>query len=155
IFLAAPPVLAAVGSVLLAIPSALAAVGAAGGVVILGFEGITDAGSVLVEEVAALEQCVSATFRQALASAMGQIERALPKLEGALNRVARGAIDMFEAFTNTATSDRGVSQINTMLNQTGKLMSGLRPMVRDFTDAFLTLGSEGAKHFGMLRDMLN
>src|SRR5690606_30619894 len=55
----------------------------------------------------------------------------------------------------TATSDRGVSQINTMLNQTGKLMSGLRPMVRDFTDAFLTLGAEGAKHFGMLRGMLN
>src|SRR5690606_41903500 len=54
-----------------------------------------------------------------------------------------------------ATSDRGIRQINTMLNQTGKLMSGLRPMVRDFTDAFLTLGSEGSKHFGMLRGMLN
>src|SRR5690606_40938097 len=62
---------------------------------------------------------------------------------------------MFEEFTNTATSDRGVSQINTMLNQPGKLMSGLRPMVRDFTDAFLTLGAVGAKHLGMLRGMLN
>src|SRR5690606_3878842 len=153
-FLAAPPVLAAAGSLLLAIPSALAAAGAAAGVVILGFEGIKDAASVLGYEVDALKQSVSATFRQGLAQVMGHIELSLLKLEGGLNRVARGVIDMFEAFTNTATSDRGISQINPMLNQTGKLMSGLRPMVRDFTDAFLTLGSEGSKHFGMLRDML-
>src|SRR5690606_35345000 len=73
----------------------------------------------------------------------------------ALNRVPRGAIDMFEAFTHAATSDRGLSQTNTMPNQTGALMSRPRPMVRDATDAFLTLGSQGAKRSGMLRRMLN
>src|SRR5690606_36803619 len=121
IFLAAPPVLAAVGSLLLAIPSVLAAVGAATGAVILGFEGIEDAASVLGDEVEALKQSVSATVRQGRTPAMGQIERALPKLDGWLNRVARGVIVMFEAFSYTATSDRGIKQINTMLNQTGKL----------------------------------
>src|SRR5690606_5824000 len=149
--LAAPPALAAVGSLLLAIPSALAAVGAAAGAVILGFEGIKDAASVLGDEVEALKQSVSATFRQGLAPAMGQLERALPKLEGGLNRVARGVILLVEAPTITATSDRGILLINSMLNHSGKMMATPGPIVRDLPDAFLTRATEGSKHLGMPR----
>lgn len=155
VFSAAPPVLGAVSGLLIGIPPLLGAIGAAAGAVALGWDGIKNAFSDLGDEVDDLQKSVSATFEKSLTPAVDNLEGLLPKLEGGLNKVAESASAMFESFTDVVSSDKGVAQLNTLLNNTADLLQGLRPMVRNFTDAFLTLGSEGSKHFGMLQDMLN
>ncbi|WP_189059764.1 phage tail protein [Longimycelium tulufanense] len=149
------PVVALVAGLLAGIPALATAGGAALAAIVLGLDGIKQAAGVLKPSVDGLKKSLSETFESGLTPVFRQLNTVMPTVTTGLNHVAKGLIPLAQAFTDVVTSASGMEQLGLLLENTGKFVSDLSPMVRDFTAAFLTLAAEGSKQFGLLAGVLN
>ncbi|TCO56801.1 phage-related protein [Actinocrispum wychmicini] len=155
VFGLAAPAIGAIATLLAGLPSLGAAAGAGFAAVALGMDGIKKAASQLRPQVDSLKASLSKTFEKGLTPVFKELGAVFPVLDKGLNQVAGGLIVMAKSFTDVVTSKQGLTQIQSILNNTGKFFQNLAPMVRDGTSAFLTLADAGAKQFGLLAGVLN
>ncbi|WP_211358098.1 phage tail protein [Amycolatopsis cihanbeyliensis] len=155
VFAAAAPAIGLVSSLLAGLPSLAAVAGGAIAAIALGFDGIKQAASQLSPLVDRLKSSLSDTFAQGLGPVFAQLAAVFPVLEKGLTNVANGLVPMAQAFTEVVTSAQGMEQIQSILDNTGRFLRALSPMIRDATSAFLTLADAGSKSFGLLADVLN
>lgn len=154
-FAGAAPAIGLVSGVLAGVPSLLAAAVAPVSAITLGFDGIREAASQLGPQFDALKQSLSGTFAQQLTPVFRDLGTLFPILDVGLNQVAVGVSDMARGFTDVVTSASGMSQIQTILANTGAFLTDLAPTVRHGTSAFLTLAEAGSSSFGLLSGVLN
>ncbi|RJQ79980.1 hypothetical protein D5S17_09425 [Pseudonocardiaceae bacterium YIM PH 21723] len=149
------PALGLISALLAGLPSLGLAAGAAIAAVALGLDGIKAAAKTLTPQFEALKKVLSQTFSEGLAPIFAQLKAVFPILERGLTTVAKGVISWAQAFTDAVTSARGLALVEGILTDTGSLLSGLAPMVRDGITALLELGRAGAAQFGLLSSTLN
>lgn len=144
------PAVGLVSGLLAGLPSLISAFGAGAGAVALGLDGIKAAAASLTPQPDALKASVSGVFEQRLTPIFDQLKGLFPAVEAGMGQVTNGLADMFQGFTNVVTSGQGLSQIQSILAQTGSLFSQLGPTIGTFTQSFLTLAHSGANAFGHL-----
>lgn len=152
---AGAPILGLISGLLAGLPSLVFAFAAPIAAIALGFDGIKQAASVLKDDVDALKASLSKNFAEGMAPVFEQLQSIFPVLDRGLNKVADGTIAWAQAFTDVVTSARGSAQIETILNNVGKLFQQMTPFVTNFTQAFLTMAEAGSNQFGLLADVLN
>lgn len=149
------PLSGLIGGALGALPALGLAAAAALGATVLGWEGIKDAAQAAAPAVNAAKAQLSATFRDRLTPQFAQLGGTLRKITPGLNDLAHGMSDFSQGFVNSLSSEKGVSNLNKVIGNTGKLFSDLKPFATDFTDGLLTMGAAGSETFGHLSKGLN
>lgn len=147
---AAAPLIGLVAGILAGLPSLIAAFGAGAGAVALGLNGIKAAAQTLMPQLDALKASVSGVFEARLTPIFQQLNALFPTLQTGMGQVANGLSDIAQGFVNVVTSARGMSQIQTILANTGTFFSGLGPIIATGTQSFLTLAEAGSNAFGKL-----
>ncbi|ERB55592.1 hypothetical protein N806_31175 [Rhodococcus sp. P27] len=155
VFAAAAPLIGLVAGLIAGLPSLLSAAGAGAAAIALGMDGIKNAASQLSPQLDALKASVSEVFESRLTPMFEQLGAVFPALTTGMSSVANGLSDMMQGFVDVVTSAQGLSQIETILNNTGTFFSQLQPMMAGFTSAFLTLSTAGSQAFGYLSGSLN
>ncbi|ASZ75458.1 tail length tape measure protein [Mycobacterium phage Kimona] len=154
VFTLAAPAIALVSSLLAGLPSLLGAAGGAVGVIALGMDGIKAAAETLMPVFDQLKTAVSGTFQQALTPIFEDLATKLPQLQGGLQTMAMGLVNMFQGVTNALTSSGGMQQIQNILANTAGFFSQMQGPMQTFTQAFLTMGESGSQAFGYLAGSL-
>jgi phage-related protein len=155
VFAAAAPVIGLVAGILAGLPSLVSAFGAGAAAIALGMDGIKKAASTLKPEFEHLKQTVSGVFQERLTPQFEQLKAIFPVLESGMSNVANGLSDMFQGVTDALTSEKGLGQIQTILNNTGTFFSSLKPAMDQFTQSWLTLSEAGSNSFGLLSGSIN
>lgn len=147
---AVAPALGLVSGLLAGLPSLALAAGAGIGAIALGLDGIKNAAMTLQPEFDNLKETVSDAFQGRLQPIFNELRAVFPVLETGMTSVANGMSDLFQGITNALTSSGGLTQIETILANTGFLFSMMSPAVEKFTSSFLTLGTAGSNAFNHL-----
>lgn len=155
ILAAIPPLLGLIGSLLAGLPSLLAAFGAGLGVIMLGFDGIKAAAEQFMTSIEGVRASVAGVFEQGLTPQFQALAGVLQEMTPQLQQVAQGMVNMTQGFTNVVTSAAGMQQIESILSNVARFFTDLQPGIESFTQNFLTMAQEGAKHLGMLSTVLN
>ncbi|AHY27088.1 tape measure protein [Mycobacterium phage Phantastic] len=154
VFLAAAPAISLVAGLLAGLPSLIGAFGAGVGVVALGMDGIEAAAQRLMPAFDAVKAAVSSTFEQGLGPIFDNFAQKIPLLQGGLQTVAQGMINMFQGVSNALTSNAGIQQIQNILANTAGFFSQLQGPIQTATSSFLTLAEAGSQSFGYLSGSL-
>lgn len=147
---AIPAILALIAGLLAGLPSLLLAFGAAAGVVALGMEGIKEAWKTFSEGIKPVQQAVSKVFQEGLTPQFREWAKLLNTFTPQLKAIAQSLVTFAQGFTNAITSADGMKNINVLLQNTAKFFTELAKPLETFTGAFIKLGAEGSKSFGLL-----
>lgn len=151
----AAPAVGLIQGALMAIPSLALAGAAALGVVAIGFDGIKDAAGAAGEGFYEMKNAVSDTFRERLTPQFAQLGKVLSAITPNAVNVANGFSDFTQGMVDAVSSGKGLTNIQKVMDRTGKMMSKLKPFANDFTDALLQAGEAGSRSFPLLTRQLN
>ncbi|QGJ97308.1 tapemeasure protein [Mycobacterium phage Isca] len=150
----AAPAVGLVAGLLAGLPSLFAAAGAGAGVLALGMDGIEAAAQKLMPAFESVKTAVSSTFERGLGPIFDNFAQKIPLLQGGLQTVAQGMINMFQGVSNALTSNQGMQQLQNFLANTGGFFSQLQGPIQTATSSFLTLAESGSQAFGYLSGSL-
>lgn len=151
----AAPAVGLIQGALMALPSLALAGAAALGVVAIGFDGIKDAAGAAGEGFNEMKNAVSDTFRERLTPQFAQLGKVLSAITPNAVNVANGFSDFTQGMVDAVSSSKGLTNIQKVMDRTGKMMSNLKPFANDFTDALLQAGEAGSRTFPLLTRQLN
>ncbi|QJD52078.1 tape measure protein [Mycobacterium phage MA5] len=154
VFLAAAPAISLVAGLLAGLPSLIGAFGAGIGVIALGMDGIQAAAQRLMPAFDSVKAAVSSTFEQGLGPIFDNFAQKIPLLQGGLQSVAQGMVNMFQGISNALTSNTGMQQLQNILANTAGFFSQLQGPIQTATQSFLTLADHGSQAFGYLSGSL-
>lgn len=151
----AAPAIGLIQGALMALPSLALAGAAALGVVAIGFDGIKDAAGAAGEGFYEMKNAVSDVFRERMTPQFAQLGDVLSAITPNAVNVANGFSDFTQGMVDAVSSGKGLTNIQKVMDRTGKMMSKLKPFANDFTDALLQAGEAGSRAFPLLTRQLN
>lgn len=151
----AAPAAGLIQGALMAVPSLALAGAAALGVLVAGFDGIKDAAQAAMPGLDELRNATSDVFRERLTPQFEQLGKVLSAITPNAVKVANGFSDFTQGMVDAVSSSKGLSNIQKVMDRTGKMMSKLKPFANDFTDALLQAGEAGSRTFPLLTRQLN
>lgn len=151
----AAPAVGLVAGALAALPALGFAAAAALGATMLGMDGIKEAANAAAPAFNELKAAMSDTFQERLTPQFEQLSGVIKGTQSSMVGVANGMADFSQGFVDALSSTRGMSNLNSILGNTGNLFSKLQPFAHDFTAGLLELGAAGSRSFDNLGERLN
>lgn len=151
----AAPLIQLVSGALAALPALGLAGAAALGVVAIGFDGIQDAAGAAADGFYEMKNAVSDVFRERMTPQFEQLGNVLSAITPNAVNVANGFSDFTQGMVDAVAGAKGLSSIQKLMDNTGQLMSDLKPFAQSFTEGLLEMGAAGSESFKGLAKGLN
>lgn len=151
----AAPLVQLVSGALAALPALGLAGAAVLGVVAIGFDGIKDAAGAAADGFYEMKNAVSDVFRERMTPQFEQLGDVLSAITPNAVNVANGFSDFTQGMVDAVSGAKGLSSIQKLMDNTGQLMSDLKPFAQSFTEGLLEMGATGSESFKGLAQGLN
>lgn len=151
----AAPLVQLVSGAVAALPALGGAFLATIGVAMLGWQGIKDAASAAAPALDRAKEAVSGVFRERMTPQFEALGGVLDNIQAGLVGTAHGMADFSQGMVDAISSRQGISSINELLGNTGKLFTQMKPFAEDFTSGLLTMAGAGSRSFGKLAEGMN